>query len=53
MAFQKKVKFFKEKGKRVSERIIISPMIDPEALEFCKELDIVTYTDMPYPEGSF
>ncbi|MCS7200409.1 MAG: DUF3782 domain-containing protein [Caldimicrobium sp.] len=52
--FEKKVKFFEKKeGKRVSKKIIISPMIDPEALEFCKELDIVAYTDVPYPEEGF
>ncbi|MCS7150355.1 MAG: DUF3782 domain-containing protein [Caldimicrobium sp.] len=49
--FEKKVKLFeKREGKKVHKKVIISPMIDPKALDFCKELNIVAYTDVPYPE---
>lgn len=51
LLFEKKVKFFEKKeGKKVSKKIIISPMIDPLALEFCKKLGITAYTDVPYPD---
>lgn len=49
LLFEKKVRFFEKKEKRkVSKKIIISPMIDPEALSFCEKLGITAYTDVPY-----
>ena len=47
-AFYRKVKFYEEKEeKKVSRKIIISPMIDPRAKKVAEELGIEIYT---YPE---
>ncbi len=48
LLFERKVKFFEKKeGKKVTRKIIISPMIDREAKSFCKSLGITFYTDVP------
>ncbi|BAU22741.1 hypothetical protein THC_0343 [Caldimicrobium thiodismutans] len=48
LLFEIKVKFFEKKeGRRVTRKIIISPMIDREAKSFCKSLGITFYTDVP------
>ncbi len=52
LLFEKKVKFFEKKeGRRVTRKIIISPMIDREAKSFCKSLGITFYTDVPDREA--
>ncbi len=48
LLFERKVKFFEKKeGRKVTRKIIISPMIDDEAKNFCKSLEITFYTDVP------
>ncbi len=48
LLFERKVKFFEKKeGRKVTRKIIISPMIDDEAKSFCKSLGITFYTDVP------
>jgi hypothetical protein len=48
LLFERKVKFFEKKeGKKVTRKIIISPMLDREAKSFCKSLGITFYTDVP------
>ncbi|BAU23332.1 hypothetical protein THC_0947 [Caldimicrobium thiodismutans] len=52
LLFERKVKFFEKKeGRRVTRKIIISPMIDREAKNFCKSLGITFYTDVPDREA--
>ena len=47
-AFSKKVEFYREKeGKEVKRRIIVSPMIEPSAMDVIKDLSIEYFT---YPE---
>ncbi|MFN3472138.1 MAG: DUF3782 domain-containing protein, partial [Aquificaceae bacterium] len=54
LLFEKKVKFFEKKeGKKPYKKVIISPMVEPKALEFCKDLGIVVYTDVPIGEEEF
>ncbi|MCX8041469.1 MAG: DUF3782 domain-containing protein, partial [Thermodesulfobacteriaceae bacterium] len=49
--FERKVRFFEKKeGKRVTKRVIISPMIDPRAEALIIELGITAYTYVPEPE---
>ncbi|BAU23991.1 hypothetical protein THC_1627 [Caldimicrobium thiodismutans] len=48
LLFERKVKVFEKKeGKKVTRKIIISPMLDREAKSFCKSLGITFYTDVP------
>ncbi|BAU22799.1 hypothetical protein THC_0403 [Caldimicrobium thiodismutans] len=48
LLFERKVKFFEKKeGKKVTRKIIISPILDREAKNFCKSLEITFYTDVP------
>ncbi len=48
LLFERKVKFFEKKeGRKVTRKIIISPMLDREAKNFCKSLGITFYTDVP------
>lgn len=54
LLFERKVKFFEKKeGKKAYKKVIISPMVEPKALELCKELGIVVYTDVPIWEEEF
>ena len=47
-AFSKKVEFYREKkGEEVKRRIIVSPMIEPSAMEIIEDLGIEYFT---YPE---
>ncbi len=48
---EKKVRFFEKKeGRKVTKKVIISPMLDEEAKNFCQSLGITFYTDVPYKE---
>ncbi|MFN3407087.1 MAG: hypothetical protein ACK40E_05085, partial [Caldimicrobium sp.] len=52
LLFEKKIKFYeKREGRRVDKKVIISPMVEPKALEFCKKVGITVYTDLPLYEG--
>jgi hypothetical protein len=44
--FDRKVKFYEKKeGKRVTRKLVISPMIEPKAYEVAKRLGIEAYTE--------
>ncbi len=52
--FEKKVRFYEKKeGKKVTKKVIISPMIDPRAKGLIERLGIIAYTDVPESEESF